>query len=166
MCKNYNPNTKLVLYVSVCVTSEVPASGAVKWERQLVSRCAKMRLSKDVPIPDRDVVENIETLILTSLPTKNEILREHIFKNLQNQLKLRGVSLRRQYPEVYQQLCNYVDKKSQKFIRTTVYPKDNTSGKSFMCIIMLDSNPDEVEQVSAAGVQVNIINLLQNCELR
>lgn len=48
MCKVYNPEGKLVLYVSVCVVSEAPAAGAVKWERQLVSRCAKMRLSKGV----------------------------------------------------------------------------------------------------------------------
>lgn len=48
MCQNYNSETKFVLYISLCVVSETPASGAVKWERQLVSRCAKLRLSKDL----------------------------------------------------------------------------------------------------------------------
>lgn len=53
MCKNYSHESKLIVYVSICVVSETPAQGAVKWERQLVSRCAKMRLSKEVFIPDR-----------------------------------------------------------------------------------------------------------------
>lgn len=48
MCQNYNSETKFVLYISLCVVSETPASGAIKWERQLVSRCAKLRLSKDI----------------------------------------------------------------------------------------------------------------------
>lgn len=165
MCKNYNPDTKLVLYVIVCVISEVPAKSAVKWERQLVSRCAKMRLSKNVPIPERDTTENLETLVLTCTPTKNAKAREHVFSNIQNELKIRGVSLRKQYPEVYQQLCVYVEGKCQEFIPVTVYPKDDITGKSFMCIIMLDSDPEGVRKVSAAGVPVNIVNLLQNCDL-
>ncbi|KAJ8985594.1 hypothetical protein NQ317_015085 [Molorchus minor] len=70
MCKNYNPESKLVLYVSVCVVSETPASGAVKWERQLVSRCAKLRLSKDVQIREREPLENPETIVFTLAPIK------------------------------------------------------------------------------------------------
>lgn len=164
MCKNYNPDTKLVLYVTVCVVSEVPATGAVKWERQLVSRCAKMRLSKDVPIPERDLSENIETLILTCTPTRDLNSREQVFSNIQNELKIRGISLRKQYPEIYQQLCIYVEGKCQEFVPVTIYPKDDLTGKSFMCIIMLESDPEGVEKISAAGVQVTTINLLHNCE--
>ncbi|KAK4881760.1 hypothetical protein RN001_005079 [Aquatica leii] len=165
MCKNYNPDTKLVLYVTVCVVSEVPATGAVKWERQLVSRCAKMRLSKEIPIPERDITENLETLVLTCSPTRDIKSREYVFSNIQNQLKMRGVSLRRQYPEIYQQLCVYVEGKCSKFTPVTVYPKDDITGKSFMCIIMLDSDPEGVRQVSAAGIPVNTINLLHNWSL-
>ncbi|KAF5296759.1 hypothetical protein FQR65_LT10160 [Abscondita terminalis] len=165
MCKNYNPDTKLVLYVTVCVVSEVPATGAVKWERQLVSRCAKMRLSKEIPIPERDISENLETLVLTCSPTRDTKSREYVFSNIQNQLKMRGVSLRRQYPEIYQQLCVYVEGKCSKFTPVTVYPKDDITGKSFMCIIMLDSDPEGVRQVSAAGIPVNTINLLHNWNL-
>lgn len=43
LCKGYNPDTRLVVYVATCVVSEVPSSGAVKWERQIITRCAKVR---------------------------------------------------------------------------------------------------------------------------
>ncbi|KAB0801609.1 hypothetical protein PPYR_03795, partial [Photinus pyralis] len=75
---------------------------------------------------------------------------------------VRGVSLRKQYPEIYQQLCMYVEGKCTKFTPVTVHPKDDITGKSFMCIIMLDSDPEGVRQVSAAGIPVNTINLLHN----
>lgn len=44
----YKPESKMLLYVAICVVSEAPSSAAaaVKWERQLVSRCAKLKLSK------------------------------------------------------------------------------------------------------------------------
>ncbi|XP_035705443.1 uncharacterized protein LOC110846990 isoform X1 [Folsomia candida] len=43
-CRMYNTETRFVLYVSVCVVNEVPTSGSVKWEREMVSRCSKIRL--------------------------------------------------------------------------------------------------------------------------
>lgn len=43
-CKSYNPETRLVVYACVCVVNEVPTYGAVKWERELISRCSKLRL--------------------------------------------------------------------------------------------------------------------------
>jgi len=43
-CRSYHPDTRFVLYVSVCVVNEVPTSGAVKWEREMISRSSKIRL--------------------------------------------------------------------------------------------------------------------------
>ena len=43
-CRTYNGDNRFVLYVSVCVVNEVPTSGAVKWEREMISRSAKLRL--------------------------------------------------------------------------------------------------------------------------
>lgn len=145
MCKTYNPDTRFVLYVSVCVVSEVPATGAVKWERQLVSRCAKIRLCKSVletitPTHDAKNKDHIKK------SDSNHHSREISFAHVQKQLKQRGVSLRRQFPDVYQKLCAYVDGKSDKFSPVTIYPKDITSGKSFMCIIMPDIiEPDKLK---------------------
>lgn len=47
----YKPESKMLIYVAICVVSEAPSSSAasVKWERQLVSRCAKLKLSKFIP---------------------------------------------------------------------------------------------------------------------
>ncbi|KAJ8931543.1 hypothetical protein NQ314_015532 [Rhamnusium bicolor] len=167
MCKNYNPDSKLVLYVSVCVISETPASGAVKWERQLVSRCAKMRLSKDVQIPEREPLENPETLILTSAPVKggaDKIKQRQIaVENLQSHLRYRGVSLKKQHPEIYRQLMVYCEDPSVKFTPVTVYPKDSVSGKSFMCIIMLEANEESLKKVESAGVKViRTVDLMKN----
>lgn len=168
LCKSFNPETRLVLYVAVCVVSEVPTSGAVKWERQLVSRCAKIRLDASCRQPTNSssisqqpqsspchssikevIVESPETLVLTSLPGSNgqntpRRSREISFNNIQIQLKLRGVSLRRHFPQVYKKLCSYVDGSVDKFAPVTIYPRDHVSGKSFMCIIMLDAEPERL----------------------
>lgn len=47
----YKPESKMLIYVAICVVSEAPSSAtaSVKWERQLVSRCAKLKLSKAIP---------------------------------------------------------------------------------------------------------------------
>lgn len=148
MCKTYNPDSRFVLYVSVCVVSEVPATGAVKWERQLVSRCAKIRLCKSV----------LENITPTHEPQKGanhtnkhagvngNHCRETSFANIQKQLKQRGVSLRKQFPDVYTKLCMYVDGKTDKFSPVTIYPRDVGTGKSFMCIIMPDIvEPDKLK---------------------
>lgn len=167
MCKNYNPDTKLVLYVSVCVISETPASGAVKWERQLVSRCAKMRLSRNIQVPEKEPLENPETLILTSSPLKGNIVtikkqREIAVENLQNHLRSRGVSLKKQHPEIHKQLNVYCENESVKFTPVTVYPTDSVSGKSFMCIIMLEANEESLKKVENAGVKVRTVDLMKN----
>lgn len=162
MCKNYNPDSKLVLYVSVCVVSEAPAAGAVKWERQLVSRCAKMRLSKDIPIPEREQ-DNPETLILTCKFDKNLSnleTRQMSFNNIQKHLRQRGVSLKRQYPDIYKLLSEYVNGNCDKFKPVTVYPRDAETGKTFMCIIMPDADPESLKQVIDVGVKVRSIDVL------
>lgn len=47
----YKPDSKMLIYVAICVVSEAPGTttATVKWERQLVSRCAKLKLSKTLP---------------------------------------------------------------------------------------------------------------------
>ncbi|KAG5896475.1 hypothetical protein JTB14_005856 [Gonioctena quinquepunctata] len=167
MCKNYNADSKLILYVSVCVISETPAAGSVKWERQLVSRCAKMRLSKEVNIPEREPLEKPETLVLTSAPIKGDPcktkeLRAKSVENLQSHLRSRGVNLKKQHPEVHRQLMTFCSDVGVKFTPTTVYPKDSVSGKSLMCIIMLEANEECLKDVENAGVSVRTIDLMED----
>ena len=183
LCKSYNPETRLVLYVAVCVVSEVPTSGAVKWERQLVSRCAKIRLDASCRQPNSSSsaspqsrqltsspchalkeVESPETLVLTSLPGSNgqntpRRAREISFNNIQRQLKLRGVSLRRHFPQVYKKLCSYVDGSVDKFAPVTIYPRDQVSGKSFMCIIMLDAEPERLQLLPTDSLRVRTVDI-------
>lgn len=185
ICKSYKPETRMVLYVAICVVSEVPTTGAVKWERQLVSRCCKIALEKSVlppkeekqvppPLPPRKSssecvnitreMENPDTLILTSLPgicgkIPEHKIREISFINIQRELKQRGVSLRRQFPEVYKKLCSYVEGTLEHFTPVTIYPRDVISGKTFMCIIMPDSEPEKLELVPKDSTRVQTIDI-------
>ncbi|XP_021194240.2 serine/arginine repetitive matrix protein 2 isoform X1 [Helicoverpa armigera] len=176
LCKAYNPETRVILYVAVCIISEVPTKGAVKWERQMVSRCAKLRLSKTVTAAiqeqnrrrhrrdSKSTPEDRETLILTSKLSnageKNAAtahkFRQICFQNISKELECRGVNLKKHFPEVYSRLGAYVDGTSDRFIPMTIYPKDVTSGKSFMCVIMPDS---EVESGTPVDGKVTTVDV-------
>ncbi|XP_039287844.1 uncharacterized protein LOC111043315 [Nilaparvata lugens] len=171
LCKAYNPDTRFVIYVAVCVISEVPTTGAVKWERQLVSRCTKFKLSRPLLAPAKQQsAQNIsrdsddpETLILTSLPGCQEQAiqraRQVSFTNIQRHLRQRGVSLRRHFPEVYQRLCAYVEGSSERFTPVTIYPRDSATGKSFMCIIMPDAEPEKLQLLPTDSTRVQTIDI-------
>ena len=185
LCKSYNPETRLVLYVAVCVVSEVPSSGAVRWERQLVSRCGKIRLDSSCRQPTiitsvtaspqarqqtaspcniTREMDSPETLVLTSMPGSDgqntpRSAREIGFTNIQRQLRLRGVSLRRHFPQVYTKLCSYVDGTVDKFAPVTIYPRDQVSGKSFMCIIMLDAEPERLQLLPTDSSRVRTVDI-------
>lgn len=166
MCKSYNPENKLVLYVSICVISEAPAVGAVKWERQLVSRCAKIRISRDILISEKDA-EDVETLILTCSPitgADDNVLRcrEIAFNAIQRHLKQRGIFLQQHYPEIFKHLYAYVENVSEKFVPVTVCPQDSFTGKSFICIIMPDAEPESIRQMTTASVRISAVNILKD----
>ncbi|XP_072935230.1 uncharacterized protein [Epargyreus clarus] len=176
LCKAYNPETRVILYVAVCIISEVPTKGAVKWERQMVSRCAKLRLSKTVSAAiqeqnrkrnrrdSKGTPEDRETLILTSKQCnageKNAAtahkFREICFRNIISELENRGVVLKKHFPEVYSRLAAYVDGTSDRFIPMTIYPKDATSGKSFVCVIMPDSDADSASPVDGKVTTMDV----------
>lgn len=176
LCKSYNPDTRYVLYVSVCVQSEVPGPGPVQWERHVVYKCAKMHLDRSLrddaaAAGDRRDSAAVAadsnraspgTLILTSLPGYDRrdvrTARQVCFVNVQRHLRQRGVELRLQFPDVYQKLCEYVDGGAHvTFTPVTVYPRDKASGKTFMCVIMPDADPEKLnllpEHRGSANVQ-------------
>ncbi|XP_048006015.1 serine/arginine repetitive matrix protein 2 [Leguminivora glycinivorella] len=176
LCKAYNPETRVILYVAVCIISEVPTKGAVKWERQMVSRCAKLRLSKSVTASiqeqnrrryrrdSKTAPEDRETLILTSklevAGEKNAAtahkFREICFNNILLELEKRGVTLKKHFPEVYSRLAAYVDGTSDRFIPMTFYPRDATSGKTFMCIVMPDTDVEATTPVDGKVTTIDV----------
>lgn len=120
--------------------------------------------SADLTIPQNNV-DNPETLILTCPPIRGDEemvhrSRETTVTNIQRQLRRRGVSLRKHYPDVHARLRAYAEGSSGKFVPVTVHPKDGTTGKSFVCIIMPDAEPESVEQVAVAGVRVCTVDVL------
>lgn len=169
----YKPESKMLLYVAICVVSEAPGTGQapVKWERQLVSRCAKLKLCKSIindmahhtqPITTSNTNDSNEVLILTfNLSRKNsQKIREQIFIHIQNILKQRGVNLRKHYPEVFQRFSTYVDGATEKFIPVTLHPRDSNTGQSYVCIIMAVTNENEMKiPGSENGANVQVIDI-------
>lgn len=172
LCKAYDPDTRFVLHVSVCVQSEVPGPpGPVQWERHLVYKCVRLHLDKSLraagPPPTTQPVAAAatddsggggrpDTLILTSLPGYDRrnvrTARRVCFANVQLHLRQRGVELRRQFPDVYRKLCEYVDGDADAtFTPVTVYPRDRASGKTFMCVVMPDTEPEKLNLLQASN---------------
>ncbi|KAL7303687.1 hypothetical protein TKK_0003830 [Trichogramma kaykai] len=223
LCESYNAETRLVCYVSVCVVRQVPsASGAVMWERQPVSRCAKLKLEAScraqttattssastsavaspqpqpqqpqqqkpkmqaAPPPPpiqqqqqqqpkpanitRDM-DSPETLVLTSRPLQAggppaRRSRELAFENIQRLLRQRGVSLRRHFPQVHGKLGAYVEASdADKFAPVTIYPRDQTSGRSFMCIIMLEAEPERLRLLPTDSSRVKTVDVCLEHEI-
>ncbi|XP_070506580.1 serine-rich adhesin for platelets isoform X5 [Chironomus tepperi] len=147
----YKPESKMLIYVAICVVSEAPSSSTapVKWERQLVSRCAKLKLCKSI-LNDKSLFANTtsssqttkhenstDVLILTfnTADKHTQKSREIILANITQILQPKGISLRKNYPEVYQRLSNYVEGLTERFLPVTIHPRDSNTGKSFVCII-------------------------------
>lgn len=170
----YKPESKMLLYVAICVVSEVPSSrssGPVRWERQLVSRCAKLKLCKaalreldESKIVTTEARSEMDILILTFNATQKVIAlekRELIMRNIKHVLSSRGVVLRKNYPEVWQRLNTFVEGITDRFVPVTIHPKDATTGREFVCIIMPNTE-ETIQPNTDSGENVEIINLSQD----
>ncbi|XP_001973943.2 uncharacterized protein LOC6548598 isoform X1 [Drosophila erecta] len=161
----YKPETKMLIYVAICVVSEAPGMGQapVRWERQLVSRCAKLKLCKSVlaeleqhqaailqPAPVGALPERTEILILTFNPGQQGN-RSLILSNILDILSRRGVMLSKHYPEVFERLQTYSEGQSDKFNPVTLHPRDTQSGQNFVCIIMAVYTDNEHTKLPSAA---------------
>lgn len=171
----YKPESKMLIYVAICVVSEVPTtktSAPVRWERQLVSRCAKLKLCKSA-LRELDASELIappvnelpmDILILTFNASQKiaQDRRELIMRNVQEVLRSRGVVLRKNYPEVWQRLNTFVEGITDRFVPVTVHPRDANTGREFVCIIM--PNTDETMRLpnTDSGQNVQVFDV--SCE--
>ncbi|XP_041633015.1 uncharacterized protein [Drosophila kikkawai] len=177
----YKPESKMLIYVAICVVSEAPGMGQapVRWERQLVSRCAKLKLCKVVlsaleqqeqaqqqtqSVSAVAVPECTEILILTFNPGQRSLHgnRELILCNILDILSRRGVLLRKHYPEIFQRLQTYTEGQSDKFNPVTLHPRDSQSGQSFVCIIMpvhTDSEFIKLPSAADGGNRVTTIDV-------
>ncbi|XP_043645175.1 uncharacterized protein LOC122614626 isoform X4 [Drosophila teissieri] len=160
----YKPETKMLIYVAICVVSEAPGMGQapVRWERQLVSRCAKLKLCKSVlvelehhqaailPASVVAVPERTEILILTFKPGQhgNRVL---ILSNIVDILSTRGVILSKHYPQVFERLQTYSEGQSDKFNPVTLHPRDTQTGQNFVCIIMAVHTDNELTKLPSAA---------------
>lgn len=158
----YKTDSKMLVYVAICVVSEAPgtATAPVKWERQLVSRCAKLKLCKSI-LNDKTLFNAAGTSPASSIMVKKEFdtdvliltfnatdkftqkSREIIMTNVLQILHQKGINLRKHYPEVFQRLNSYVEGLSDRFLPVTIHPRDNNTGRAFVCIIMPVSGESE-----------------------
>ncbi|KAH8292765.1 hypothetical protein KR054_000796, partial [Drosophila jambulina] len=177
----YKPESKMLIYVAICVVSEAPGMGQapVRWERQLVSRCAKLKLCKAVlaaldqqepaqqqtqSLSSVTVPECTEILILTFNPGQRSLHgnRDLILSNILDILSRRGVLLRKHYPEIFQRLQTYTEGQSDKFNPVTLHPRDSQSGQNFVCIIMpvhTDSEFIKLPSAADGGNRVTTIDV-------
>lgn len=154
----YKPDSKMLIYVAICVVSEAPGSGTVKWERQLVSRCAKLKLCRSI-VTDKSLFtsnnaptqvvkqeSNTDVLILTfNVADKfTQKSREVVLANVQQTLQQKGINLRKHFPEVYQRLSNYAEGISA-FLPVTIHPRDNNTGRPFVCIIFPQNDSEKIK---------------------
>lgn len=175
----YKPETKMLLYVAVCVVSEVPcgrSSAQVRWERQLVSRCAKLKLCKvalkelatnssaneEIGAAAAAAREAKDILILTFNASQRIVAqdkRELILKNIQQVLENRGVVLAKNYPEVLQRLNTFVEGITERFVPVTMHPKDVATGREFVCIIMPNTEATMRMPRTESGENVRVFNV-------
>ncbi|XP_053692218.1 apical junction component 1 homolog [Sabethes cyaneus] len=145
----YKPDSKMLIYVAICVVSEAPgnATAPVKWERQLVSRCAKLKLCRSVineinnspidrQIPKKDNATDVLILSFNIMSKTTQKSREQVSFNIQHVLRQRGVVLRKHYPEVFLRLSTFVEGTTDRFLPVTMHPRDSVTGRTFVCILM------------------------------
>ncbi|KAM3867408.1 apical junction component 1 homolog [Diretmus argenteus] len=162
----YDPNECFLLNVSVAVGELVPNRPSPRVQAPTVRKYAKVSLASSSP--DKKVFRkdgDMETLILTPPPGTPDIdkggeegrkAREVCFVNIQRELRTRGVFLRHEYPEIYNQLCEFVEN-NKRFTPTTIYPIDKRTGKQFMCMIMAASEPRTLDWVGTPHLLDDII---------
>uniref|UniRef100_A0A3B5ML51 Apical junction molecule ajm1 alpha/beta domain-containing protein n=1 Tax=Xiphophorus couchianus TaxID=32473 RepID=A0A3B5ML51_9TELE len=164
--KEYDPNECFILNVSIAVGDQLPDGPSPRNQAPTVRKYAKIALASFSPERKVHKKENdMETLILTPPPGTADIdmegeegrkAREICFINIQRELRMRGVFLRHEYPNVYQQLCEFVES-NRRFTPTTIYPIDKRTGKQFMCMIMAASEPRTLDWVGAPHLLDDII---------
>uniref|UniRef100_A0A8C6SLR6 Apical junction component 1 homolog n=1 Tax=Neogobius melanostomus TaxID=47308 RepID=A0A8C6SLR6_9GOBI len=164
--REYDPNECFILNVSIAVGDQLPDGPSPRNQAPTVRKYAKVALASFSP--ERKVHKkesDMETLILTPPPGTADIdkegdegkkAREICFINIQRELRLRGVFLRHEYPQVYQQLCEFVEN-NRRFTPTTIYPIDKRTGKQFMCMIMAASEPRTLDWVGTPHLLDDII---------
>ncbi|XP_058158733.1 apical junction component 1 homolog [Dasypus novemcinctus] len=166
----YEPAECFLLSVSVAVGPGAAPPGAParpapapRSPGPTVRKFAKVALAAGSPArppPSRGREPDMETLILTPPPGTAGLdqegeagrrAREVAFIHIQRELRLRGVFLRREFPRVYEQLCEFVEA-NRRFTPTTIYPTDRRTGRPFMCMIMAASEPRALDWVASANL--------------
>ncbi|KAM6985559.1 apical junction component 1 homolog [Aplochiton taeniatus] len=162
----YDPNECFLLNVSIAVGDQLPDGPSPRNQAPTVRKYAKVALASFSP--ERKVHKkesDMETLILTPPPGTADLdregeegrkAREVCFIHIQRELRIRGVFLRHEYPQVYQQLCEFVER-NRRFTPTTIYPIDKRTGKQFMCMIMAASEPRTLDWVGTPHLLDDII---------
>lgn len=164
--KEYDPNECFILNVSIAVGDQVSERSPPRVKAPTVRKYAKVALASYSP--ERNVHgkdREMETLILTPPPGTADMdkegeegrkAREICFINIQRELRIRGVFLRHEYPNVYQKLCEFVES-NRRFTPTSIYPIDKRTGKQFMCMIMAASEPRTLDWVETPHLLDDII---------
>lgn len=159
--QQYDPDECFLLNITVAVGQKVPDRPSPKVQVPTVRKYAKIALASTSP--EKKIFKkerDMETLILTPPPGTADIdkggeegrkAREVCFIHIQRELRIRGVFLRHEFPKIYEQLCDFVER-NKRFTPTTIYPIDKRTGKQFMCMIMAASEPRTLDWVASPNL--------------
>uniref|UniRef100_A0A8C8RGA3 Apical junction component 1 homolog n=1 Tax=Pelusios castaneus TaxID=367368 RepID=A0A8C8RGA3_9SAUR len=162
----YDPDECFLLNVTVAVGQKVPVRPSPKTQVPTVRKYAKVALASSSP--EKKILKKereMETLILTPPPGTADIdkegeegrkARQVCFINIQRELRIRGVFLRHEFPKIYEQLCDFVER-NKRFTPTTIYPIDKRTGRQFMCMIMAASEPRTLDWVASPNLLDDIM---------
>ncbi|XP_064649715.1 uncharacterized protein LOC135501498 isoform X2 [Lineus longissimus] len=154
MCVDYSPYLNFIVSVAIVMSKDTRRNSGQPKKREgpVIKKCAKLclsaSLSESVTV---STTSDQGALILTVGTNSNSYLSQHeardeSFDNVQRKLRQRGVCLREQYPDVFNQLIAYVNE-NQAFPQITIYPYDGSTGSTFMCVIKLEQEPVQTEPV-------------------
>ncbi|KAL3871483.1 hypothetical protein ACJMK2_039478 [Sinanodonta woodiana] len=166
-CQQYNPDLKYAVHVAIVVPPDVPSLPVTRRKDMIIQKCAKLKLSPALLHQNSaEDTDEPSTLILTAVPGNKDIAshdrkaRELCFINIQRKLRQRGVSLRHQFPHVYNKLIDFVSE-AKHFSPMIIYPTDTLTQKTFMCVIMPESEP-EIEWITPPDPLMNSLNENKN----
>lgn len=152
-CNAYDTDRGLVVSISVAIDEYLLRASPAKMRHSMVhavKKCVTISLS-DIflnSITSLDAYQDLRptSLLLTMLPNQqygDDLKyedRQVIFVNILRRLESRGVSLEHQYPALYRNLINFVEK-NEVVPPTTIYPTDASTGQAFVCMIAPQSDP-------------------------
>ena len=151
LCETCNPQKEFVILVSIKINQflfenkKLCQQSDVNDDSKYVLKFIKIPFSS-CDIEDFDCNYNDSNLALIFSQDLYREKQNHLTKksrqvflgNLMNEFKTRNINIRLKFPDIYTELCHYVDH-NKSFTPKCLFPRDLNKNDIFMCLIIPDS---------------------------